>query len=152
MADQLAKEVNFFSIGTNDLSQYIMACDRTNPKVATLADAFEPAVLRMIQQTVAAAHQAGIWVSICGELASSPLAIPILLGLGVEELSMSSPAIPAVKTVISQVKITEAQTIAQTILQLDSAAAVRDYLEKKLAKIDTNSSPYSDPINNNNSR
>ncbi|MEW6496492.1 MAG: phosphoenolpyruvate--protein phosphotransferase [Cyanobacteriota bacterium] len=143
MADQLATEVNFFSIGTNDLSQYVMACDRTNPKVATLADAFEPAVLRMIQQTVAAAHKAGIGVSVCGELASSPLAIPILLGLGVEELSMSSLAIPAVKTVISQVRITEAETIAHAILQLDSAAAVRDYLEKELAKTDTNSSPDS---------
>ena len=128
MADQLAAEVDFFSIGTNDLSQYVLAADRTNPKVATLADAFEPAVLRMIQQTVIAAHNAGIWVSICGELASSVLATPILVGLGVDELSMNPPAIPAVKAAISQLTMTEAEVIAREVLQLPSADAVREYV------------------------
>ncbi|HAJ61760.1 MAG TPA: phosphoenolpyruvate--protein phosphotransferase, partial [Cyanobacteria bacterium UBA8543] len=130
MADQLATEVDFFSIGTNDLSQYVMAGDRTNPKVATLADAFEPAVLRMIQQTVIAAHNAGIWVGVCGELASSPLATPILVGLGVDELSMNPPAIPAVKAAIARLTMEEAEAIASEVLQLDSAQAVRNYTQE----------------------
>ncbi|HEY9672453.1 MAG TPA: phosphoenolpyruvate--protein phosphotransferase [Waterburya sp.] len=128
LADQLAAEVDFFSIGTNDLSQYVMASDRTNPKVTTLADAFEPAVLRMIQQTTKAAHQAGIWVGVCGELASSPLAIPILAGLGVDELSMNPPAIPAVKAAVAHLGMEQAEAIAQAVLQLDSAEAVREYV------------------------
>jgi phosphocarrier protein FPr len=128
MADQLAAEVDFFSIGTNDLSQYVMAADRNNAKVATLADAFEPAVLRMIQQTVIAAHNAGIWVGVCGELASSPLATPILVGLGVDELSMNPPAIPAVKAAVVRLTISEAEAIASMMLQLDSAEAVRQYV------------------------
>ncbi|MFB2968199.1 phosphoenolpyruvate--protein phosphotransferase [Aerosakkonema sp. BLCC-F183] len=128
-ADKLAAEVDFFSIGTNDLSQYIMASDRTNPKVANLADAFAPAVLRSIAQTVQIAHNAGIWVGVCGELASHSNAVPILVGLGVDELSVNTAAIPAIKTAISQLTMAEAEAIATAVLQLDSAAAVREYLE-----------------------
>ncbi|NEO82260.1 phosphoenolpyruvate--protein phosphotransferase [Moorena sp. SIO4G3] len=127
MADQLAAEVDFFSIGTNDLSQYVMAADRTNPKVAKLADALEPAVLRMIQQTVTVAHQAGITVSVCGQLASNPVGIPILLGLGVDELSVNPPAIATVISVITQLSINQAEMLASEVLQLDSALAVREY-------------------------
>ncbi|NEP36904.1 phosphoenolpyruvate--protein phosphotransferase, partial [Moorena sp. SIO3B2] len=127
MADQLAAEVDFFSIGTNDLSQYVMAADRTNPKVAKLADALEPAVLRMIQQTVTVAHQAGIPVSVCGQLASNPVGIPILLGLGVDELSVNPPAIATVMSVISQLTINQAEMLASEVLQLDSALGVREY-------------------------
>jgi phosphocarrier protein FPr len=132
MADQLAKEVDFFSIGTNDLCQYVMAADRTNPKVARLADAFEPALLRMIAQTVAAAHHVGIWVGVCGELASSPLAVPVLLGLGVDELSVSVPVISAVKAAISRLTMGEAQAIAGEVLRLNSAPAVREYVAVQL--------------------
>jgi phosphocarrier protein FPr len=96
-----------------------MASDRTNPKVAKLADAFEPAVLRMIQQTVNAAHNRGIWVGVCGELASSPLATPILVGLGVDELSMNPPAIPAVKAAVARLTMSEAEAIAREVLQLE---------------------------------
>ncbi|NET82971.1 MAG: phosphoenolpyruvate--protein phosphotransferase [Moorea sp. SIO1F2] len=128
MADQLAAEVDFFSIGTNDLSQYVMAADRTNPKVAKLADALEPAVLRMIHQTVSVAHQAGITVSVCGQLASNPVGIPILLGLGVDELSVNPPAIATVISVISQLSINQAEMLAGEVLQLDSALAVRQYI------------------------
>ena len=128
MADLLAKEVDFFSIGTNDLSQYIMAADRTNPQVAALADAYEPAVLRMIRQTVDAAHNAGITVSVCGQLASEPKATPILLGLGVDELSVNPPAIPEIKAKIGSLSRSEAQAIASTVLQLDSATEVREYV------------------------
>jgi multiphosphoryl transfer protein len=88
----------------------------------------------MIQQTVHAAQTAEIGVGVCGELASSPLATPILVGLGVDELSMSPPAIPAVKAAVAQFSLEEARAIAHAVLQLDSAEAVRDYLEKKLAK------------------
>ncbi len=132
MADRLAAEVDFFSIGTNDLSQYMMAADRTNAKVATLADAFEPAVLRMIQQTVRAAHSAGIWVGVCGELASHPEATPILVGLGVDELSVNAPAIAEVKAAISRLTVAEAEAIASAVLQLDSAEAVREHVAAQL--------------------
>jgi len=125
IAEQLAAEVDFFSIGTNDLSQYIMACDRTNPQVATLADALHPAVLQMVQQTIQAAHKAGIRVELCGELAADPLAVPILLGLGLDAVSLNPQAIPAFKQAIVQLTVAEAEAIALTALEQDSAAKVR---------------------------
>lgn len=132
MAERLATEVNFFSIGTNDLSQYVMAADRNNPKVAAIADGLSPAVLRMIQQTIKAAKESGIRVGICGELASSPLALPILIGLGIDELSVNVTVISEVKKIISQLTIAEAEIIAQDVLELDSAAAVREYVSSLL--------------------
>ncbi|WP_353932980.1 phosphoenolpyruvate--protein phosphotransferase [Okeanomitos corallinicola TIOX110] len=126
IADQLAPEVDFFSIGTNDLSQYVMAGDRTNPKVATLADALQPAVLRMIKQTVQAGHAANIWVGLCGEVAAETLVAPILIGLGLDELSVNPQAIAPLKQAISQLTITEAQAIASVALQQDSATSVRE--------------------------
>lgn len=132
IADQLAREVDFFSIGTNDLSQYIMAADRTNPKVANLADALHPAVLRMIQQTVEAGHAAGIWVGLCGEIAADPLAAPILLGLGLDEVSLNPLAIPAFKGAIAQLTIPQAQAIVTAALQQDSAAKVREIVNQEL--------------------
>ncbi len=126
IADQLARAVDFFSIGTNDLSQYVMAGDRTNPRVATLADALQPAVLRMIQRTVHAAHAANIWVGVCGEVAAETLVAPILLGLGLDELSVNPQVIAPLKQAISQLTITEAQAIANIALQQDSASSVRE--------------------------
>ncbi len=117
IADQLATLVDFFSIGTNDLSQYIMAADRTNPRVAGLADAMHPAVLRMVHQTVQAGHKAGIWVGLCGELAADPLAAPILLGLGLDEFSLNPQAIPALKQAITQLTVAEAEAIAVAFLE-----------------------------------
>jgi multiphosphoryl transfer protein len=128
IADKLAAEVNFFSIGTNDLSQYIMAADRTNPKVAALADAFHPAVLQALRQTVRAAHHAGIRVGLCGELAAEPLAVPILLGLGLDELSLNPQSIPQIKQIISQLTIQQAEAIAHSALQLDSATQVKSFI------------------------
>lgn len=128
IADLLAAEVDFFSIGTNDLSQYAIAADRTNPQVASFADAFEPAVLRMIAQAIDAAHHAGISVGVCGELASSPLATPILVGLGVDALSMNPGAIATVKSAIVRLTIAEAEAIARSVLQLDSSETVKNYL------------------------
>ena len=132
IANQLAREVDFFSIGTNDLSQYMMAADRTNPKVANLADALHPAVLCMIQQTVEAAHATGIWVGLCGEIAADPLAAPILLGLGLDEVSLNPQAIPAFKGAIAQLTMPQAEAIATAALQQDSAAKVREIVNSEL--------------------
>ncbi|AFZ03924.1 phosphoenolpyruvate--protein phosphotransferase [Calothrix sp. PCC 6303] len=128
IADQLAPKVDFFSIGTNDLSQYVMACDRTNPQVADLADAFHPAVLRMVQQTIKAGHAAGIKIGMCGELASDPFAAPILLGLGLDDVSLNPQAIPNFKSAISHLTVPEAEAIAFEALNLDSAAKVRSLI------------------------
>jgi phosphocarrier protein FPr len=127
-ADLLAAEVDFFSIGTNDLTQYTMAADRGNANVASLVQALQPAVLRLIKQTVDAAHEAGIWVGICGELAGDAKVAPLLVGLGLDELSMSAPSIPAVKTSIRRVALEEARSIAAEALAMDSAATVLGYL------------------------
>lgn len=125
IADQLAKEVQFFSIGTNDLSQYVMACDRNNPRVANLADALQPAVLRMIQQTVQAAHAANIWVGLCGEVAAETLITPILLGLGLDELSVNPQSVATLKQEITNLNMTQAQAMALGALKQDSATSVR---------------------------
>ncbi|MBD0389325.1 MAG: phosphoenolpyruvate--protein phosphotransferase, partial [Nostoc sp. C3-bin3] len=128
IADQLAAEVDFFSIGTNDLSQYVMASDRTNPRVANLVDALHPAVLRMVQQTIQAAHAAGISVGLCGELAADTLATPILLGLGLDELSVNPQAIAGVKQAIARLSIVESEAIVASALQQDSAVRVREII------------------------
>jgi phosphoenolpyruvate-protein phosphotransferase/dihydroxyacetone kinase phosphotransfer subunit len=135
MADQLASKVDFISIGTNDLSQYTMAADRTNARVATLADAFQPAVLRLIHQTIQAGHAAGIWVGLCGEMAGDPLATPILLGLGLDEFSMNPPAIPQVKQMIHYLTLAEARALAEQALTLESADQVRDCVRSRLTQL-----------------
>jgi phosphocarrier protein FPr len=121
--------VDFFSIGSNDLSQYVMAADRTNARVAKLADSFQPAVLRMIHQTVQAARRAGIKVALCGELAGDPLAAPVLVGMGLDELSMNATAIPDIKQAIARLTLSEAEAIAREVLALDSSEAIRRYLK-----------------------
>lgn len=125
MAAQFAREVDFFSIGTNDLTQYTLAVDRGHPKLAALADAMNPAVLRLIAQTVEGAHAAGRWVGVCGGIASDPQAVPILIGLGVDELSVSVPAIPAIKAAVRERSLAQCQAIARQVLAQESAAAVR---------------------------
>jgi phosphocarrier protein FPr len=117
LAPELARHVDFFSIGTNDLSQYVMAADRTNPAVAHLADARHPAILRMIRQTVAAAKEAGIKVSVCGALAGDPQAAAILVGLGVDELSMAAPAIPPVKAALREVSLADCREMAHSAIE-----------------------------------
>jgi multiphosphoryl transfer protein len=129
IADQLAVEADFFSIGTNDLTQYLMAADRGNAQVSHLADALQPAVLRQIKQVVEAGHAAGIWVGLCGELAGNELATPLLVGLELDELSMNAPAIPAVKQAIRQLTLSEARQLADEVLKLESVTAVTDYLK-----------------------
>ncbi|MCX6048598.1 MAG: phosphoenolpyruvate--protein phosphotransferase [Chloroflexi bacterium] len=128
LADQLAQTVDFFSIGTNDLAQYLMAADRDNAQVASLANALQPTVIRAIQHVVQAAHAAGIWVGMCGELAGNPLATALLVGLGLDELSMHARAIPQVKARIQQLELTQAQQLAEKCLTLGSVTAIEELL------------------------
>jgi multiphosphoryl transfer protein len=124
-AAHFAAEVDFFSIGTNDLTQYTLAAERGNPRVASLADAYHPAVLELIQRVVEAAHAKGKWVGVCGELAGEALAVPLLVGLGVDELSMSAPAIPRVKQAIRALDFKSLQARVAKVLALETAQAVR---------------------------
>lgn len=134
LADVLAPEVDFFSVGTNDLSQYALAADRTNPRVASLADALHPAVLRLIRRTVEAARRAGIPVSVCGEVAGDPLAVPILVGLGVNELSVNPPLVPDVKAAVRRLALSRARELAAEALNMGSAQEVRAHVRAALAE------------------
>lgn len=125
LADRFANEVDFFSIGTNDLTQYTLAAERGNKRVSHLGDPCHPAVLREIQQVIQAAHQKGIWVGVCGEIAGDPQAIPILLGLGVDELSIAPRQIPPAKQVVRRWSLVDAQSLAYRTLDMDDANAVR---------------------------
>lgn len=126
MAPIFAKEVDFFSIGTNDLTQYVLAIDRGHPLLSKDADGLHPSILMLIHQTVQAAHAHGKWVGVCGELASDAAALPILVGLGVDELSMSSTSIALAKAQIRNLNLSDAQALAQKALLCDTAAAVRE--------------------------
>ena len=136
MADHLAKDVDFFSIGTNDLSQYTMAADRTNADVAPLVTGFQPAVLRLVRDTITAAHRRGKWVGLCGELAGEPLAIPILLGLGLDEFSMNPPAVPIAKQIIRQLSQDEAAAVAHDALELETPQAVKELVRERVPAAD----------------
>lgn len=129
IAAALAPHVDFFSIGTNDLAQYVFASDRTNSTVANLADPLHPAVLQLIHLTCAAARAAGKPVSLCGEIAGDPLAAPLLLGLGVNELSVPLLAVPAIKEVVRSVEMARCQELARAALACSSAPEVRALLE-----------------------
>lgn len=126
MADVFAQEVDFFSIGTNDLTQYTLAMDRMHPSLAGKSDGLHPAVLRLIEATVRGAHAAGKWVGVCGELGADPQATPILLGLGVDELSVSVPSIATVKAKVRTLTRTEAQKLAAQALACATAQEVRN--------------------------
>lgn len=125
MAPQFAAEVDFFSVGTNDLTQYTLAMDRGHPKLAPQVDGLNPAVLTLIGMAVKAAHAQFRWVGVCGGIASDPQAVPLLVGLGVDELSVSVPAIPSVKAQIRALSLADCQKLAARAITLDSAAAVR---------------------------
>lgn len=123
--DLLAPAVDFFSIGTNDLTQYTFAADRGNARVANVGDPLHPAVLRQIGRVIEAAHAAGRWVGLCGELAGDPLAIPVLLGLGLDEFSMAAGSIPAAKATLARWTVPAARDLARRALGLPDSAAVR---------------------------
>ena len=124
MARHLAKEVDFFSIGTNDLTQYTLAVDRTNSALADLASGFDPAVLNLIQAVIEGAHTQGKKTGICGELGGDPLAIPLLVGMGMDELSMNAGEIPAAKQIIRQISLREAQAVSRQALELETPQEV----------------------------
>jgi phosphoenolpyruvate-protein phosphotransferase len=125
MADQLAKECDFFSVGTNDLTQYTLAMDRLHPLLAKRADGLHPAVLRLVDQTVRAAEAEGKWVGVCGGIAGDPQGAILLAGLGVSELSMSIPSVAAVKARLRSVSLSHAQSLAKQALACRNAAEVR---------------------------
>jgi phosphotransferase system enzyme I (PtsP) len=133
-ARALAERVEFLSVGSNDLTQYMLAVDRNNPRVANLYDPFQPAVLKALVQIVEAAHQAKKPISICGEMASDPLAVPLLLAMGFDALSMNSFSIPRIKSVIRQISFNEARNTLVQILAMDNAADIRKYLNKELSR------------------
>jgi multiphosphoryl transfer protein len=128
LADRLAPEVDFFSIGTNDLTMYTLAADRGNERVAQISDALDPAVLELIRRTTAAGNARGIWTAVCGELAGDPLAATLLIGLGVRELSMSASSIPHVKAAVRATDLRRAEAAAREALSLSSAGEVRGLL------------------------
>ncbi|MFH1117234.1 MAG: phosphoenolpyruvate--protein phosphotransferase [Pseudomonadota bacterium] len=130
IADLLAKEVDFFSIGTNDLIQYALAIDRVNEHVNYLYDTLHPAILRMIRQVTNVGQAGGVSVSMCGEMAGDPINIPILLGLGLDELSMNALSIPMVKKLIRSVKMDECQDLTHQVFQMQSAQEIRALIEE----------------------
>jgi phosphoenolpyruvate-protein kinase (PTS system EI component) len=131
LAEVLAAHVDFLSVGTNDLTQYLLAADRGNPHVNALVSPFQPALLRALQQVVEAAHAHGKWAGVCGEMAGDPRLTRLLIGLGVDELSMNAPAIPTIKTIIRQTNYADAQAVAAHALTLSTAAQVEAYLTQK---------------------
>lgn len=128
MADALARTCDFFSIGSNDLTQYTLAVDRTNARLSYLFNPLHPSVLRAIQATVEAAHREGCWVSLCGEMAGETLATPLLVGLGLDDLSMSPPLVPEVKQMIRTISFAEANGIATRAVRLSTAREVTNLL------------------------
>jgi phosphotransferase system enzyme I (PtsI) len=133
IADILATKVDFFSIGTNDLIQYTIAVDRGNEKVAYLHEPFHPAVLRLVKKVIDEGHAAGIPVSMCGEMASDPFAAVILLGLGLDEFSMSAVSVPDVKRTIRAVNMEEARQVAAEALTMRSHQEIEAFLALRLA-------------------
>jgi len=132
-SDILARKADFFSIGTNDLIQYTMAVDRGNEKVAYLHEPYHPAVLRLIRTTIENGKAAGIPVGMCGEMAADPESAVVLLGLGLEEFSMSSAAVPAVKRAIRSTSLVDARSVAAAAMTLSSSSEIAAYLKSRLA-------------------
>jgi phosphotransferase system enzyme I (PtsI) len=133
--DLLAKEVDFFSIGTNDLIQYSLAVDRVNEKIAYLYRPTHPAVLRLIKSIIDAGHREKIWVGLCGEMAGEPGFGLILLGLGLDEFSMSPAAVPELKYTIRNVKFAEAKKVADNVLSLPTAEEVDEFVKGKINEL-----------------
>lgn len=130
MADQFAKEVDFFSIGTNDLIQYTMAADRMNERVAYLYQPYNPAILRLISHVIDAAHREGKWVGMCGEMAGDPIAIPILLALGLDEFSMSATSILPARAQLKRLSKEDAVRVKETVLSLGTAEEVVSFVKR----------------------
>ena len=134
IVDKLAKEVDFFSIGTNDLVQFTLAVDRTNELITDMFQPHHPAVLSMIYQTVQAAHREGIPVAVCGEMSADPLSVLLLVGLGVDELSMTPWSVMSTKKIIRSINFEDVRESALTVLQMDDAESVNTYMHNKYAQ------------------
>jgi phosphoenolpyruvate-protein phosphotransferase (PTS system enzyme I) len=134
-ADTLASRVKFFSLGTNDLIQYTLAVDRLNERIAPLYEPTHPAVVRLIKMTVDAAKRKGIWCGVCGEMASDPLLVPLLLGLGINELSIAPSCLPKVKFLIRRLKMSEAKELADFALQCESGREILQHSEALAKKV-----------------
>jgi phosphotransferase system enzyme I (PtsI) len=135
MAEQLAREVDFFSIGTNDLIQYTLAADRTNEMVASLYSPADPAVLRLIQQVVAAAQRHHIDVNVCGEMSGEPVYTMVLLGMGLRQLSVTPHNIPEIKKIIRSITVEEATQVAEEALRLETARDISNFLREQTRRI-----------------
>ena len=135
IADILAKEVDFFSIGTNDLIQYTLAVDRMNEHISRLYEPLHPAVLRLIKNVIDASHKAGKWTGMCGEMAGDTWATAILLGMGLDEFSMSAGSIPQVKNIIRSLSFEKAKQIAEKALSMDDPEDIRNMVKEEMDKI-----------------
>ena len=131
-ADILARESDFFSIGTNDLIQYSLAIDRVDEGLASFYEPLHPAVLRLIRNVIDAAHENGIWVGMCGEMAGEPSMIPILLGMGIDELSMSPTVVPKAKKLIRSIKIEEAREMAKRAASFSTSLEIEKYAYEEI--------------------
>ena len=134
LAGHLAKEVNFFSIGTNDLIQYTLAVDRGNERIANLYTNYHPAILRQIKETVEVGHKNGIWVGLCGEMASDLHMVPFLVGLGMDELSVTPANIPGVKKLIRSIRFNSMKRLADEIVNFSTADEIEDRLKAFMLK------------------
>lgn len=134
LVDLLAKEADFFSIGTNDLIQFTLAVDRTNELITDMFQPHHPAVLNMINQTVMAAHRQGIPVAVCGEMSADPMSVLLLVGLGIDELSMTPWSVMATKKIIRSINFEDVRETVLNVLQMDDAESVNSYLHKKYAQ------------------
>jgi phosphotransferase system enzyme I (PtsI) len=135
IAEDLAKKVDFFSIGTNDLVQYALAVDRSNEKVAYLYQPAHPAILRLMKRTVDAARENGIWVGVCGEMAGDPRYTPLLVGMGVHELSMSPSSIGQIRRLIRKLYLHDAEKLLAEVLQMSTEDEVLDITENLLYEL-----------------
>jgi phosphotransferase system enzyme I (PtsI) len=134
-AEIIADEVDFFSIGTNDLIQYSLAVDRVNEKIAYLYEPTHPAILRLIKQAIEAGHQKGIWVGVCGEMAGEPLLVPLLLGMGIDELSTSPVTVPRIKKIIRTLNLVEARALAKDVMTCTNGTEIMNLAEQFVRRI-----------------
>lgn len=130
LADELAKEVDFFSIGTNDLTMYMLAVDRGNQYISGLYSSFNPAVIRAIKSVSEAAHRNGTPISICGEMASDPLATAVLIGIDIDELSVVPSVFPEIKQIIRKIKYSDAKKLAKEILKYSTEEEIKNEVKK----------------------
>jgi phosphotransferase system enzyme I (PtsI) len=134
-ADIIASEVDFFSIGTNDLIQYTLAVERTNDKIAHLYKPCHPGVLRLVKMTIDAAHEHDIWVGMCGEMAAEPAIAMLLVGMGIDELSVSAIAVPKIKKVIRSISYAEVVDFAREVMQYSRAERIREMADERLRSV-----------------